>query len=142
MKERTLAIIKPDAVSEKNVGNIIRKIEDSGLDIIAIKKVKLTGERAGQFYAVHKDRPFFPDLVEYMTSGPIFVLALEGDNAIKRWRDLMGATNPDDAAAGTIRKLYGKSLSYNASHGSDAPETAHVEVAFFFDEDEFVAGIG
>jgi len=139
MKERTLAIIKPDAVEKKNAGNIIRMIEESGLDIIAIKKLLLTSEQAGQFYAVHKERPFYPELVEYMTSGPIYVLALEGENAIKRWRQLMGATNPAEAAEGTIRKLYGKSLSYNASHGSDAAETAQVEVAFFFGDKDFVS---
>ena len=138
MKERTLAIIKPDAVAEKNAGNIIRMIEESGLTIIAIKKLQLTAERAGQFYAVHKGKPFYAELVNYMTSGPIYVLALEAENAIRRWRDLMGATNPAEAADNTIRKLYGKSISYNASHGSDAPETARVEVAFFFDEGEFV----
>lgn len=138
MKERTLAIIKPDAVAEKNVGNIIRMIEESGLAILAIKKLKLTAERAGQFYAVHKEKPFYQELVNYMTSGPIYVLALEAENAIRRWRDLMGATNPAAAAEGTIRKLYGKSVSYNASHGSDAPETARLEVSFFFDEGEFV----
>jgi nucleoside-diphosphate kinase len=138
MKERTLAIIKPDAVAEKNAGNIIRMIEESGLTIIAIKKLQLTAERAGQFYAVHKGKPFYAELVNYMTSGPIYVLALEAENAIRRWRDLMGATNPANADDGTIRKLYGKSLSYNASHGSDAPDTARVEVAFFFDEGEFV----
>lgn len=138
MTERTFAIIKPDAVAEKNVGNIIGMIEKSGLNIIAIKKLKLTAEQAGEFYGVHKGKPFFPELVDYMTSGPIFVLALEGDNAIKRWRDLMGATNPEQAAEGTIRKLYGKSISYNATHGSDAPETAKVEVAFFFDKSDFV----
>ena len=138
MKERTLAIIKPDAVAEKNAGRIITRIEESGLNILAIKKLKLTNEQAGQFYAVHKERPFFPELVNYMTSGPIYVLALEGDEAIKRWRALMGATNPAEAEEGTIRKLYGKSLSFNASHGSDAPETAKTEVAFFFGEDEFV----
>ncbi len=139
MTERTFAIIKPDAVANANVGNIINMIEKSGLNIIAIKKLKLTAEQAGEFYGVHKEKPFFPELVEYMTSGPIYVLALEGENAIKRWRELMGATNPAEAAEGTIRKLYGKSLSYNASHGSDAPETAKVEVAFFFDESDFVS---
>jgi len=138
MTERTFAIIKPDAVAEKNVGNIIGMIEKNGLNIIAIKKLKLTAEQAGEFYGVHKGKPFFPELVDYMTSGPIFVLALEGDNTIKRWRDLMGATNPEQAAEGTIRKLYGKSISYNATHGSDAPETAKVEVAFFFDKSDFV----
>lgn len=138
MTERTFAIIKPDAVAEKNAGNIISKIEASGLNIIAIKKLKLTTKQAGDFYAVHRAKSFFPELVEYMTSGPIYVLALEGENAIKRWRDLMGATNPEQAAEGTIRKLYGKSISYNATHGSDAPETAKVEVAFFFDDSDFV----
>lgn len=139
MTERTFAIIKPDAVAEKNAGNIIGMIEASGLNIIAIKKLKLTAEQAGEFYGVHKEKPFFPELVDYMTSGPIFVLALEGENAIKRWRDLMGATNPEQAAEGTIRKLYGKSISYNATHGSDAPETAAVEVAFFFNDKDFIS---
>jgi len=139
MNERTLAIIKPDAVAERHVGNIISMIEQSGLNIGGIKKLRLTQNQAEQFYAVHKERPFFPELVDYMTSGPIFVLALEGENAIKRWRELMGATNPAEAAEGTIRKLYGKSISYNASHGSDAPETAGTEVVFFFDESDFVS---
>ncbi|MBN1481792.1 nucleoside-diphosphate kinase [candidate division KSB1 bacterium] len=138
MKERTLAIIKPDAVADKNTGRIITIIEESGLSILAIKKLRLTAEQARQFYAVHKERAFFAELVTYMTSGPIYVLALESDNAIKRWRALMGATNPAEAAEGSIRKLYGKSLSYNASHGSDAPETAKVEVAFFFKESDFI----
>ena len=138
MKERTLAIIKPDAVAENNAGRIITRIEQSPLDIIAIKKLQLTADRAGEFYAVHKGKPFYDDLVEYMTSGPIYVLALKGDEAIKTWRDLMGATNPKDAAEGTIRKEFGKDLSANATHGSDAPETAAVEVKFFFDDNEFV----
>lgn len=139
MTQRTFAIIKPDAVAENNAGNIISMIEKSDLNIIAIKKVKLSTEQAGEFYGVHKEKPFFPELVEYMTSGPIYVLALEGENAIKGWRDLMGATNPQEAAEGTIRKLYGKSLSYNAAHGSDATETAAVELKFFFDESDFVS---
>ncbi len=139
MTQRTFAIIKPDAVAENNAGNIISMIEASGLNIIAIKKLKLTAEQAGDFYGVHKEKPFFAELVDYMTSGPIYVLALEGENAIKRWRDLMGATNPQQAAEGTIRKLYGKSISYNATHGSDAPETAAVEVKFFFDDEDFVS---
>ncbi len=138
MKERTLAIIKPDAVADNNAGRIITRIEESNLEIIAIKKLKLTAEQAGEFYAVHKGKPFYEDLVEYMTSGPVFVLALEGENAIKEWRDLMGATNPENAAEGTIRKAFGKSLSANATHGSDAAETSRVEVAFFFDTDEFL----
>lgn len=137
MKERTLAIIKPDAFAAKNSGSIISMIEKSGLEIIGIKTLKLTSDMAQKFYAVHKSKPFFAELVEYMTSGPIFVLALQGENAIKRWRDLMGATNPAKAEEGTIRKLYGTDLTHNASHGSDAPDTAKVEVDFFFSEQGF-----
>ena len=139
MSNKTLAIIKPDAVENGYSGKIIAMIIEAGFKIKAMKMVHLTKSSAEGFYAVHKERPFFPELVNYMTSGPIYVLALEGENAIKRWRELMGATNREEAAEGTIRKLYGKSLSYNASHGSDAPETAAVEVAFFFNEEDFVS---
>lgn len=137
MKERTLAIIKPDAFLNKHIGHIITIIENSSLDIIGMKTLSLTTEMAKDFYAVHKEKPFFNELVAYMTSGPIVVLALEGDNAIKTWRNIMGATNPEKAAAGTIRNLYGTDLTHNACHGSDALETANVEVDFFFTEEDF-----
>jgi nucleoside-diphosphate kinase len=130
--EKTLAIIKPDAVKAKNSGKIIDRIEHEGFEIIALQKMKLTKEKAQAFYAVHKERPFFGELVEFMTSGPVVVMALTKPDAIKAWRDLMGSTNPAQAAEGTIRKLFGASMGENATHGSDAPETAAQEVAFFF----------
>lgn len=130
--EKTLAIIKPDAVKAKNSGKIIDRIEQEGFEIVALQKMNLTKEKAQAFYAVHNERPFYGELVEFMTSGPVVVMALSKPDAIKAWRDLMGATNPAQAAEGTIRKLYGASVGENATHGSDAPETAAQEVAFFF----------
>ncbi len=136
--ERTFSIIKPDAVADGNIGNILQMITDSGLRIVATKLIHLSKEQAETFYAVHKERPFFNDLVEYMISGPVLVSALEGDNAITCYRDLMGATNPVEAAEGTIRKKYGRSLDANACHGSDATETACVEIPLFFTDAELV----
>ena len=130
--ERTLSIIKPDAVAKNVIGKIYQRFEDAGLKIIAAKMVHLSAEEAGQFYAVHKARPFFKDLVAFMTSGPVMIQALEGENAIAKNRELMGATNPKEAAPGTIRADFAESIDANAVHGSDAAETAAVEVAFFF----------
>jgi nucleoside-diphosphate kinase len=130
--ERTFAIIKPDAVAAGNSGKIIEIIEKNGFKIVGMQKMQLTKEKAQEFYGVHKDRPFFGDLVTFITSGPIVALALEKDGAIKAWRDLMGATDPLKAAEGTIRKQFGVNIGSNATHGSDAPETAKVELALFF----------
>ena len=129
---RTLAIIKPDAVRAGNAGRILTMIEGSGLAVDAVRMFRLTRELAGEFYAVHREKPFYGELLDFMSSGPCLVLALSGENAIARWRGLMGATNPANAAEGTIRRLYGASVQFNACHGSDAPETARQEVAFFF----------
>jgi len=130
--ERTLSIIKPDAVAKNVIGKIVSRFEAAGLKIVAAKLVHLSRNEAEQFYAVHKERPFFKDLVEFMISGPVFVQVLEGENAIAKNRDLMGATDPKKAAAGTIRADFADSIDANAVHGSDAPETAASEVAFFF----------
>ena len=130
--QRTLAIIKPDAVESRLVGSIVRRIEAEGFRIAAMRLVRLTPREAGAFYAVHRDRPFFDSLTEFMSSGPSVVLALEASDAIERWRRVMGATNPDDAARGTLRREFGTSIERNATHGSDAPDTAAAEVAFFF----------
>jgi nucleoside-diphosphate kinase len=130
--QRTLSIIKPDAVAKNVIGQIIARFENAGLKVVAGRLVHLSAAEAGQFYAVHKERPFFKDLVEFMTSGPVFVQVLEGEDAIAKNRDLMGATDPKKAAPGTIRADFAESIDANAVHGSDAPETAAVEVAFFF----------
>ncbi|MDO8953253.1 MAG: nucleoside-diphosphate kinase [Gammaproteobacteria bacterium] len=130
--ERTLSIIKPDAVAKNVVGQIIARFEKAGLHVIAAKMVHLSEKTAGEFYAVHSARPFFKDLVNFMKSGPVLVLALEGENAIMTNRDLMGATDPKKADAGTIRADFADSIDANAVHGSDAPETAAQEIAFFF----------
>jgi nucleoside-diphosphate kinase len=130
--ERTLSIIKPDAVAKNVIGKIVSRFEAAGLKIVAAKLVHLSRSEAEQFYAVHKERPFFKDLVEFMISGPVFVQVLEGEDAIAKNRDLMGATDPKKAAAGTIRADFADSIDANAVHGSDAPETAKIEVAFFF----------
>jgi len=130
--ERTLAIIKPDAVEQRLTGKIIDRIEQAGLRIRAMRLVCLTRPDAEGFYAVHRQRPFFRSLTEYMSSGPAVVLALEGDDAIRTWRALMGATDPSKADAGTIRRDYGTSIERNATHGSDAPETAAFELGYFF----------
>ena len=134
--ERTLSIIKPDAVRRNLIGEILRRFEAAGLRVAAGKLVKLTPERAQAFYAVHKERPFFQGLCVYMSSGPIFVSVLEGENAISKNREIMGATDPAKAAAGTIRKDWGHDVEQNAVHGSDGSETAASEIAFFFKPDE------
>lgn len=136
--ERTLSIIKPDAVKKNVMGEIISRFEKAGLKIVAGKKVKLSAEKAGDFYAVHKERPFYKDLVSFMSSGPVFVQVLEGEGAILKNRDIMGATNPAEAAPGTIRADFADSIDANAVHGSDAPETAAEEIKFFFADEEIV----
>jgi nucleoside-diphosphate kinase len=135
--ERTLAIIKPDAVAARNVGRIIQRIEDSGFTIRAMRLVNLSGKDAEGFYAVHRERPFFGSLTSFMSSGPVVVLALEAPDAIKKWRTLMGATDPAKAEAGTLRKDFGASIENNATHGSDAPDTAAYEIGYFFPGVEF-----
>ena len=130
--ERTLSIIKPDAVEKNVIGQIYNMFEQAGLKIIAGRMMRLSKEKAEGFYAVHKEQPFFCDLVKFMTSGPVFVQALEGENAIARHREIMGATNPSEADEGTIRATFANSISENACHGSDAPETAKVEIDYFF----------
>jgi nucleoside-diphosphate kinase len=134
--ERTLSIIKPDAVASGLIGEILKRFESADLKIAAAKLVRLTPERAQSFYGVHRERPFFASLCAYMSSGPIFVSVLEGAGAIMRNREIMGATDPAKAAAGTIRRDCGKDVERNAVHGSDGPETAAVEIAFFFRPDE------
>jgi len=132
--ERTFSIVKPDAVAKNVVGQIYSRFEAAGLSIVAAKMVQLSQTQAEGFYAVHKERPFFADLVSFMISGPVMVQVLEGENAIAKNRELMGATNPKEAATGTIRADFADSLDENAVHGSDAPETAAVEIAYFFPE--------
>lgn len=134
--ETTLSIIKPDAVAKNVIGEIYSRFEKAGLRIIAAKMMQLNKEQAQGFYAVHKDRPFFNDLVSFMISGPVMVQVLEGDNAITKNREIMGATNPKDAAPGTIRADFATTIDENAVHGSDGPETAKNEVAFFFNDSE------
>jgi nucleoside-diphosphate kinase len=134
--ERTLSIIKPDAVAKNVIGEIYSRFERAGLKIVAARMQQLSRANAEEFYAVHRGRPFFNDLVEFMTSGPVIIQVLEGENAIALNRELMGATNPKDAAAGTIRADFARSIDANAVHGSDAPETAAVEIACFFNADE------
>jgi nucleoside-diphosphate kinase len=134
--ERTLSIIKPDAMGRNLIGEILKRFEAAGLKIVAGKLVRLTPERAQAFYAVHKERPFFEGLCAYMSSGPIFVSVLEGEGAIMKNREIMGATDPAKAAPGTIRKDFGKDVEQNAVHGSDGAETAATEIAFFFRPDE------
>ncbi|HEV3114602.1 MAG TPA: nucleoside-diphosphate kinase [Candidatus Binataceae bacterium] len=130
--EQTLAILKPDSVRRNLIGQILAQIEASELQIRALKRLTLTRKQAEAFYEVHKERPFFASLCDYMTSGPVVVAALEGERAIERWRELMGATDPAKAAEGTIRKKFGQNIEQNATHGSDAKDTAAREVAFFF----------
>lgn len=130
--ERTLSIIKPDAVAKNVIGEIYSRFEKAGLRVVAARMTRLSTEQAARFYAVHMERPFFGDLVKFMTSGPVMIQVLEGEEAIARNRDLMGATDPKKAAAGTIRADFADSIDANAVHGSDAPETARQEVAFFF----------
>jgi nucleoside-diphosphate kinase len=130
--ERTFAIIKPDAVGKKHAGAIIARIEAAEFTIRAMRKIWLSRAQAEGFYAVHRGKPFFPSLTEFMSSGPVIVMALEADGAIKKWRDLMGATDPAKAAPGTLRAEFGGSIGENATHGSDAPETAAFELGYFF----------
>jgi nucleoside-diphosphate kinase len=137
--ERTLAIIKPDAVGRGLSGDIIKRIEGAGLKIRAMRLIRLGRAQAEAFYEVHKSRPFYGSLCEYMSSGPVVVMALEADGAIAKWRDLMGATDPAKAAPGTIRKDFGMDVEKNATHGSDAPETAAHEVSFFFSRLDIVS---
>ena len=137
--EYTLSIIKPDAVAKNVIGEIISRFEKADLKVAAAKMMHLSEEQAQGFYAVHKERPFFNDLVKFMISGPVLVQVLKGENAIAKNRDIMGATNPQDAEAGTIRADFADSIDANAVHGSDAPETAKQEIAFFFNENEIVA---
>jgi len=134
--ERTFSIIKPDAVGKNLIGKITERFEENNLKIVASKMVHLTKEKAEGFYAIHKGKPFFSKLVEFMTSGPVIVQVLEGENAILKNREIMGATNPEEAEVGTIRKDFATSIDENAVHGSDAPETAKVEISYFFSDDE------
>jgi len=136
--ERTFSIIKPDATKRNLTGKIIDKLESAGLRVVAQRRIRMTRKQAEGFYAVHKDRPFFGELVEFMSSGPVVVQVLEGEDAVAKNREVMGATNPKDAAPGTIRKEFALSLGENSVHGSDAPETAKEEIAFFFKDDEIV----
>ncbi len=138
MTELTLSIIKPDAIAKGHLGRIYTLMLESGLNIVAAKMMHLTEAQAVEFYAIHQERPFFKDLVAFMSSGPIMVQVLEGDNAIARYRDLMGATNPAEAAAHTIRGQFAESIDANAVHGSDAAETAAIEIPFFFKASELV----
>ena len=138
-KEQTLSIIKPDAVKKNHIGDILARFEKAGLSIIAAKMKHLSQSEAEGFYAVHKERPFFKDLVDFMISGPVLILVLEGDKAILKNRDLMGATNPAEAAIGTIRADFAESIDANAVHGSDSPETAKVEIAYFFQKEKIFA---
>src|SRR5690242_20511251 len=138
MIERTLAIIKPDAVERRLAGAILQRIEQAGFQIRAIRRVHLSTREAEGFYAVHRERPFFATLTAFMSSGPSIVLVLEAEDAIKRWRTLMGATDPAKADAGTLRKEFAQSIERNATHGSDAPETAASEIAYFFPAIELI----
>lgn len=138
MKERTLSIIKPDAVAKGVIGKILDRFESNDLRVAALKKLHLSKAQAGEFYAVHKERPFFKDLVEFMTSGPVVVSVLEGDNAVAKNRELMGATNPKEAKAGTIRADFAQSIDANAVHGSDSLDNAKIEIEFFFKNDEIL----
>jgi nucleoside-diphosphate kinase len=138
MTERTLSIIKPDATERDLIGSILAVIEKSGLKIVATKKIRMSQEQAEAFYAVHKERPFYQELVDSMTSGSVVVSVLEGENAVAKYREIMGATNPAEAAEGTIRKLYAKNIGENSVHGSDSLENAGVEIRFFFESSEIV----
>jgi nucleoside-diphosphate kinase len=136
--ERTLSIIKPDALQSGVIGKIITKFEEAGLKPVAMKMLQLTQQQAEGFYAIHRERPFFKSLVQYMTSGPVIVQVLEGENAVARNREVMGATNPANAAEGTIRKLFARSIEANSVHGSDSPENAKSEISFFFKPGDLV----
>ncbi len=134
--ERTLIIIKPDGVKKRIIGDILRRVESNGLTIKAMKMIQLDRRTAGRFYGIHRERPFFHSLIEYMTSGPVVVAALEGGNAVSRLRKLNGNTNPDKADEGTIRRLYGESIEHNVVHGSDSEENGRIETAFYFGSSE------
>ncbi len=136
--ERTLVMIKPDGVQRNLIGKIINIFEEKGLKVIALKKVRLSKEQAKAFYIVHKDRPFYEELTDYMSSGPVVAMVLEGEDAIKRVREIMGATDPAEAAEGTIRKLFGLDKGRNTVHGSDSPESASKEIPFFFSKFELI----
>lgn len=138
MSNKTLAIIKPDAVGKNAIGQIVAKITEAGFQVNGMRLTKLSNEQAGAFYEVHKERPFYGELIEYMTSGPVVPLALTKENAVEDFRKLIGATNPEEAEEGTIRKLYGDSIAANAIHGSDSDENAAKETAFFFRANELV----
>ncbi|MBJ7449663.1 MAG: nucleoside-diphosphate kinase [Parachlamydiales bacterium] len=138
-KEQTLSIVKPDAVGNNNIGSIISYLEKSGLQVVAMKMLHLSKEQAGEFYAIHKERPFYGDLVKFMTSGPVLVMALEGENAVAQNRKVMGATNPEQAEVGTIRRDFAKTLDENAVHGSDSLDNAKIEINFFFKPNEICA---
>lgn len=135
---RTFSIIKPDATARNLTGAVNKVIEEGGLRIVAQRRIKMTQEQAERFYGIHKERPFFGELVEFMTSGPVVVQVLEGENAVARYREVMGATNPAEAADGTIRKLYAQSIGENSAHGSDSDENAAMEIAQFFSEADIV----
>ncbi len=138
MAERTFSILKPDATRRNLTGKVNAVIEDAGLRIVAQRRIQMSRAQAETFYEVHKERPFFGELVEFMTSGPVVVQVLEGENAVARYREVMGATNPANAADGTIRKLFAESIEANSVHGSDSPENAAIEIAFFFSGIEIV----
>ena len=135
---RTFSIIKPDATRRNLTGAVTKMLEDAGLRVVASKRIHMTKDQAEGFYAVHKERPFFGDLVSFMTSGPVVVQVLEGENAMQRNRDIMGATNPENAAEGTIRKVHAESIEANTVHGSDSDENAEIEIAYFFTPEEIV----
>ncbi len=135
---RTFSIIKPDATKRNITGAINKIIEDNNLTIVAQKRIKLSNDQAMGFYAIHKDKPFFKDLIEYMTSGPVIVQVLEGDNAVEIYRKIMGATNPENAENGTIRKLHALNIQENSVHGSDSDENARIEINYFFNENEII----
>ncbi len=137
-KERTFSIIKPDATKRNITGKVVDRLEEAGLRVVASKRIHMTRAQAEGFYAVHRERPFFGDLCDFMTSGPVVVQVLEGDNAIAKNREVMGATNPADAAPGTIRADFAESIEANSVHGSDGPDTAAEEIKFFFSDDEIV----
>jgi nucleoside-diphosphate kinase len=139
--ERTLCILKPDAVRNNNIGNIVAMIEKAGFRILGMKLTRLSATQAGAFYAVHKERPFYGELVNFMSSGPVVPIALEKENAVADWRALIGATDPAEAAEGTVRKLYATSKGENAVHGSDSIENGRIEVAFFFSEAELADNV-
>ena len=136
--KRTFSIIKPDATKRNITGSINKIIEDNNLIIVAQKRIKLSKEKAEGFYAIHKDKPFFNDLIEYMTSGPVIVQVLEGENAVEKYREIMGSTNPQNAANGTIRKIHALNIQENSVHGSDSDTNANIEISYFFEESEII----